>query len=104
MAKFEGRQLVQVILTKGGLRLPKALVVTPSWAPRWPPSCRPAGLGLVAPISKPLPDASGLLACACPLSTKEETRTLRALAPAWRLPGLGRHGLHHWNLARFALP
>ena len=33
-AKFEGRQLVQVILTKGGLRLPKALVVTPSWAPR----------------------------------------------------------------------
>lgn len=34
MAKFEGRQLVKVILTKGGLRLPKALVVTPSWAPR----------------------------------------------------------------------
>ena len=33
-AKFEGRQLVQVILTKGGLRLPKALVVTLPWAPR----------------------------------------------------------------------
>ena len=33
-AKFEGGQLVRVILTKGGLRLPKALVVTPSWAPR----------------------------------------------------------------------
>ena len=33
MAKFEGRQLVQVILTKGGLRLPKALVVTLLWAP-----------------------------------------------------------------------
>ena len=32
--QFEGGQLVQVILTKGGLRLPKALVVTPSWAPR----------------------------------------------------------------------
>ena len=30
IAKFEERQLVQVILTKGGLRLPKALVVTPS--------------------------------------------------------------------------
>ena len=25
---------IQAILTKGGLRLPKALVVTPSWAPR----------------------------------------------------------------------
>ena len=32
--QFEGGQLVQAILTKGGLRLPKALVVTPSWAPR----------------------------------------------------------------------
>ena len=31
--RFEGGQLVQAILTKGGLRLPKALVVTPSWAP-----------------------------------------------------------------------
>ena len=45
---------------------------------------RPAGLGVVAPIWKPLPDASGLLACACLFITKEETRTLRALAPAWR--------------------
>ena len=32
--QFEGGQLVQAILTKGGLRLPKALVVTPPWAPR----------------------------------------------------------------------
>ena len=32
-ANFEGRQLVQVILTKGGLLLPKALVVTTPWAP-----------------------------------------------------------------------
>ena len=32
--QFEGGQLVQAILTKGGLRLPKALVVTLSWAPR----------------------------------------------------------------------
>ena len=32
--QFEGGQLVQAILTKGGLRLPKDLVVTPSWAPR----------------------------------------------------------------------
>ena len=32
--KFEGGQLVQAILTKGGLCLSKALVVTPSWAPR----------------------------------------------------------------------
>ena len=32
-AKFQGGKLVQVILTKGGLRKPKALVVTPSWAP-----------------------------------------------------------------------
>ena len=32
-AKFEGRPLVQVILTRGGLLLPKALVVTMSWAP-----------------------------------------------------------------------
>ena len=31
--QFEGGQLVQAILTKGGLRLPKALVVTPLWAP-----------------------------------------------------------------------
>ena len=30
---FEGEHLVQVILTKVGLRLPKALVMTPSWAP-----------------------------------------------------------------------
>ena len=51
--------------------------------PRRPPSCRPAGLGLVALIWKPLPDASGLLACTCPLSTKEETGTLRPLAPTW---------------------
>ena len=46
-------------------------------------SCRPAGLGLVAPIWKPLPDASVLLAYACSFSTKEETSTLRSLAPAW---------------------
>ena len=26
---------------------------------------------------------SGLLACACPFSTKEETGTLHALAPTW---------------------
>ena len=32
--QFEGGQLVQAILTKGGLRLPKALVVTTLWAPR----------------------------------------------------------------------
>ena len=31
--QLEGGQLVQAILTKGGLRLPKALVVTLSWAP-----------------------------------------------------------------------
>ena len=31
--QFEGGQLAQAILTKGGIRLPKALVVTPSWAP-----------------------------------------------------------------------
>ena len=34
-------------------------------------------------IWKPLPDASGLLACTYPFSTKEETSTLRPLAPAW---------------------
>ena len=48
--QFERGQLVQAILTKGGLRLPKVLVMTPSWAPWLPPSCRFAGLGLVAPI------------------------------------------------------
>ena len=31
--QFERGPLVQAILTKGGLRLPKALVVTPAWAP-----------------------------------------------------------------------
>ena len=31
--QFERGQLVQAILTKGGLHLPKVLVVTPSWAP-----------------------------------------------------------------------
>ena len=102
--KFEGGQLVQAILTKGGLRLRKALVVTPSWAPRWPPSCRPSGLGLVAPIWQPLPNASVLLACACLLSTKEETRMMRALAPAWCPPGADRHGSRHEGLARLALP
>ena len=30
---LKGGQLVQAILTKGGLRLPKALVVTLLWAP-----------------------------------------------------------------------
>ena len=30
---FESGQLVQAILTKGGLRLQMALVVTPPWAP-----------------------------------------------------------------------
>ena len=30
-----------------------------------------------------MPDASVLRACACLLSTKEETRTLHALVPAW---------------------
>ena len=102
--QFEGGQLVQAILTKGGLRLPKVLVVMPSWAPWSPLSCRPSGLGLVAPIWKTLPDASGLLACVCPLCTKEETRTLRLLAPTSRLPGLDRHGLRHGNLARFSFP
>ena len=43
--------------------------------------------GLIALIWKPLPDASVLRACACILSTKEETRTLRVLAHALRLPG-----------------
>ena len=33
-SQFEGGQVVQAILTKDSLRLPKALVVTPSWAPR----------------------------------------------------------------------
>ena len=33
-SEFEGGQLVQAILTKDGLRLPKALVVTPPWALR----------------------------------------------------------------------
>ena len=33
-ANFEGGQLVQDILTKGGLHPPKALVVAPPWAPR----------------------------------------------------------------------
>ena len=32
--QFERGQLVQAILAKGGLRLPKSLVVTPAWAPR----------------------------------------------------------------------
>ena len=32
--QFEGGQLVHAILTKGGLRMPKALVVMPPWAPR----------------------------------------------------------------------
>ena len=31
---FERGHLVQVMLTKGGLRLPKALALMPSWAPR----------------------------------------------------------------------
>src|SRR3954466_16124680 len=39
-------------------------------------------LGLVAPKRVPLLDA---LACACSLCTKDERRTLRGLAPAWRL-------------------
>ena len=89
---------------KSGLRLQKALVVMPSWAPWRPPSCRPAGLGLVALIWKPLLDASVLRAYACLLSTKEETRTLRALAPVWRPPDLDRHGSRHESLVRFALP
>ena len=46
-------------------------------------------------------DASVLRACACPLCTKEETRTLCGLAPAWRPPGVNRHGLHHEHLARY---
>ena len=81
--QFEGGKRVQVILTKGGFCLQKALVVTLPWAPRRPLSCRPAGLDLVAPIWKPLPDASGLLACACLFGTKEKTGSLRPLAPAW---------------------
>ena len=31
--RFERGQLVQAILTKGGLRLPTALAMTPTWAP-----------------------------------------------------------------------
>ena len=31
--QFGGGEVGKAILTKGGLRLPKALVVTPSWAP-----------------------------------------------------------------------
>ena len=80
---LEGGQLVQVILTKGGLRLPKVLVVTPSWAPCRPPSCRPSGLGLVAPIWKPLPNASVLHACACPFAPKRK----RGHCAGWCLPG-----------------
>ena len=101
---FERGQPVQAILTKGGLRLPKVLVMTPSCGPRLPPSCQSAGLGLVAPIWKPLPDASVLHAYACPLCAKQETRTLCGLAPAWRPPGLDRHGLRHEHLARYPLP
>ena len=60
--------------------------------------------GLVVLIWKPLLDASVLRACACFLSTKEETRTLRALAPTWRPPGVDRHGSRHESLVRFASP
>ena len=80
--KFEGGQLVQAILTKVvfaciklwwwrcfGLHDDLRLAVR--------------GLGPVAPEWQPLPDASVLRGCACPLCTKEETRTMRALAPAW---------------------
>ena len=81
MAKFEGGQLVQLILTKVVFACQRLW-----WRRRLGlhGDLRPAGLGLVAPIWKPLPDASGLLTCACPFSTKEETRTLRVgarLAP-----------------------
>ena len=77
---FEGRQIVQVILTNGGLHLPKALEGCSGGL------CgdhRPAGPCLVALIWKPLSDASGVLARACLFSTKEEASTLRTLAPAW---------------------
>ena len=48
-----------------------------------------------------MPDASVLFACASLLSTKEEIRTLRALAPAWRPPGVVRHGSRHECLVIF---
>jgi len=65
---------------------------------------RPAGLALVASIWKPLLDALVLFVCACLLNTKEETRTLCAMAPAWHPPDFGRHGSRHWNLTKFVLP
>ena len=36
--------------------------MTLAWAPRWPPFCRPAGLGLVAPKWLPLLDTLAALA------------------------------------------
>ena len=66
---------------------------------------RPSGLGLVAPIWKPLLDASVLRACTCLLSTKGETRTLRTLAPAWfRSSWLTSRGPREVCLALISLP
>ena len=54
---------------------------------------------------EPLLDASVLRACACLLSTKEETRTLRALAPAWsRSSWLTSRGPHEVCLALISPP
>ena len=101
--KFEGGQLVQAILTKAVFACEKLWgdAVLGSMMTSALPS---SGLGLVAPIWQPLPDASVLFACAGLLSTKEEIRTLRAPAPAWHPPGTVRHGSRHDSLMRFALP
>ena len=80
--KFEGGQLVQAILTKAVFACEKLwgdAVLGSTMTSAFPSS----GLGLVAPIWQPLPDTSVLFACAGLLSTKEEIRTLRALASAW---------------------
>ena len=80
--KFEGGQLVQAILTKAvfACEKPWGDVILGSTMTSALPS---SGLGLVAPIWQPLPDASVLFACAGLLSIKEEIRTLCALTPAW---------------------
>ena len=50
-------------------------------------------------------DVSVLCACTCPLSTKEETRKLRALAPAWsRSSGLTSREPHEVCLALISPP
>ena len=93
---LKGDSQYKLILTKGGLRLPKVLAMTPSWVHG---DLRLAVLLVLVSLHRYgnlylMPRDS--LPALAPLAPKRKL----VLCAHWRPPSFGRHGSRHVNLAR----